>query len=1153
MKKLFFWTVTLLSVIYSCTQKEIEIITPEEPGTELIQLTVRASIGETDGTKTAIQPNKTSIFWTPGDAINLFYGELSAGQFTTSITEPAQSADFNGTLSVATGTTEAGMSARHFWGVYPYNVANSCDGDGVILTIPSAQQGVPNTFADKLNPTVATSAGLDLGFYNVGSWFIFSVTQENVVSATLQGNTNEDIAGTIRVTMDGNSRPVASVQSGAKSITITPQTGDSFVVGEEYYMVLIPQTLSGGYTLTLTKADGSTAQCVKSNEAAFVRSQYRRKSNADDGLIYIKTGNIDFADAAVKTICVNNWDTNSDGELSYAEAAAVTSIPYSTFAENTTITSFDEFQYFTGLTSLNYTEERDEGEYDYFGTFYRCTNLASIILPPTLKTISAASFRECTSLSEITIPASVTNIQALAFLGCPQLDVIMESETPCALSLDSHGTYDHPYSFGFLTSMVQTIYVPTEECLDTYKNATWWTSYKWKMKWIGDAPVPHAPTDPIQFADDAVKAICVANWDTNSDGELSYEEAAAVTNLGQLFKNNTDITSFDELHYFSGLTSIGSEAFYGCSGLTSIILPEGITSISISVFKNCSSLSTITIPESITLIDYYAFSGCTGLTGVYISDLKKWCSICCYDNPLRYANHLYVNGVENTDIILPSGVYSINAGAFMGYANLTSIVFPEGFGGIGSKAFQDCTGLVSVTINGEVTNGNYTMIHDYAFSGCSSLAEISLPEGVRCIKDHAFSGCTNLSSITLKEGLVSIEYSAFSNCPSLTSITIPSTVTTLYTGGTGSGSSATGAFYQSSLETIEVYSNSSIIEYVRPEYFMQGSMLYLAFNQYSKGTKVSGTSQTVKTIIVHSTGGDSIIGDSAFSGFELETVSLPLGLTSIGNSSFKNCNKLTSIDIPDTVTSIGNSAFLGCTGLTSITIPGSVTSIGSDTFSGCTGLTSITIPGSITSIGNSAFSGCTGLTSITIPGSVTSIGYSAFSGCSGLTSITIPDTVTSIRSDTFSGCTGLTSITIPGSITSIGNSSFKNCNKLTSIDIPDTVTSIGNSAFLGCTGLTSITIPGSVTSIGSDTFSGCTGLTSITIPDSVTSIGSSAFYGCYGLQTIRVLPTTPPTGNSNMFYNTNNSPILVPSSSVDEYKSADIWSSYASRIQAIVP
>ena len=261
-------------------------MTPEEPETELIQLTVKASIGETDNTKTAIQSDGTSIFWTQGDAINLFYGELSAGQFTSSITTPAQSTDFSGTLSVATGTTEAGMTARRFWGVYPYNAANSCDGSGVTLTIPSAQKGVPGTFADKLNPTVATSPGLDLTFYNVGSWFIFSVTHENVVSATLRGNTNEDIAGTVRVTMDSNSHPVTTVQSGAKSITITPQTGVSFEVGELYYMVLIPQTLSGGYTLTLTKADGSSADCVVSKEAAFARSSYRRKRDADNGLAY---------------------------------------------------------------------------------------------------------------------------------------------------------------------------------------------------------------------------------------------------------------------------------------------------------------------------------------------------------------------------------------------------------------------------------------------------------------------------------------------------------------------------------------------------------------------------------------------------------------------------------------------------------------------------------------------------------------------------------------------------------------------------------------------------------------------------------------------------------------------------------------------------
>lgn len=499
----------------------MEIVTPEEQ-TELIQLTVKASIGETDGTKTAIQSDGTSIYWTQGDAINLFYGELSAGQFTSSITTPAQSTDFSGTLSVATGTTEAGMTARRFWGVYPYNAANSCDGSGVTLTIPSAQKGVPGTFADKLNPTVATSPGLDLTFYNVGSWFIFSVTQENVVSATLRGNTNEDIAGTVRVTMDSNSHPVTTVQSGAKSITITPQTGVSFEVGELYYMVLIPQTLSGGYTLTLTKADGSSADCVVSNEAAFVRSQYRRKRNADSGLVYVREGNIDFADAAVKTICVNRWDTDNDGELSYTEAAAVTSIPYSAFAGNTTITTFDEFQYFTSVTSLGYDSDYDEGM-DYYGTFYNCTSLTSITLPPTLKTISYACFRGCIGLTEITIPASVTTIQQIAFLGCENLDVYMESETPCTLQKDSYGTYDEPYVFGFLTSgKVKSIYVPTQECVDTYKNATYWKTYQFKIKWVGEAA-------PVSTVPDGVEAIDLGlpsglKWASMNVGATKPEE-----------------------------------------------------------------------------------------------------------------------------------------------------------------------------------------------------------------------------------------------------------------------------------------------------------------------------------------------------------------------------------------------------------------------------------------------------------------------------------------------------------------------------------------------------------------------------------------------------------------------------------------------------
>ena len=206
-----------------------------------------------------------------------------------------------------------------------------------------------------------------------------------------------------------------------------------------------------------------------------------------------------------------------------------------------------------------------------------------------------------------------------------------------------------------------------------------------------------------------------------------------------------------------------------------------------------------------------------------------------------------------------------------------------------------------------------------------------------------------------------------------------------------------------------------------------------------------------------------------------------------------------------------------------------------------------------TYIGPNTFYFCSGLTSIEIPNSVTSIGQWAFEGCNKLTSITIPSSVTSIGGQSFEGCTSLTSITIPSSVTSIEGQAFSNCTGLTSITIPSSVNTIGEKVFQSCTGLSSVNITSGVTSIGTSAFSGCSSLISITIPSSVTSIGAGAFSGCGSLTSIICLATTPPTlTGTNVFSNTNNCPIYVPSGSVDAYKSANRWSSYASRIQAIV-
>lgn len=169
-----------------------------------------------------------------------------------------------------------------------------------------------------------------------------------------------------------------------------------------------------------------------------------------------------------------------------------------------------------------------------------------------------------------------------------------------------------------------------------------------------------------------------------------------------------------------------------------------------------------------------------------------------------------------------------------------------------------------------------------------------------------------------------------------------------------------------------------------------------------------------------------------------------------------------------------------------------------------------------------------------------------------MTECTIPDSVTSIGRFAFEYLYSLTSVTIPNSVTSIGQQAFHNCSYLTSMNIPSGLTSIGTSAFQGCSSwVGNVNIPDGVTSIGATAFQNCSGLTSMTIGSGVTSISDRAFYNCSGLTSITLEATVPPTLGSGVFINTNDSPIYVPSSCVDAYKSASGWSTYSSRIQAI--
>lgn len=286
-------------------------------------------------------------------------------------------------------------------------------------------------------------------------------------------------------------------------------------------------------------------------------------------------------------------------------------------------------------------------------------------------------------------------------------------------------------------------------------------------------------------------------------------------------------------------------------------------------------------------------------------------------------------------------------------------------------------------------------------------------------------------------------------------------------------------------------------------------------------------------------------------GYDVNSIVINDGVTTIGKQAFRACRSLISVTIPSSVTSIGASAFDNCVSLPSVTIPFGVVSIGERAFESCN-ITTITIPSSVTNIGDYAFYGCDELSSVYSPSleSWLSIDFQgpsmAFSNgaklyCDGkeITNLIIPSNISSINKNAFYGYAGLTSVTIPSNVKSIGAWAFADCDNLASVYtpnlqswlsidfynhysnplacakhlycngeeitdlvIPNGISEIKKYAFYGCTSLTNVTISSGVTRIGNGAFSGCSGMKSVTIPSSVSNIGMYAFNLCNSLTSV---------------------------------------------------
>ena len=570
-------------------------------------------------------------------------------------------------------------------------------------------------------------------------------------------------------------------------------------------------------------------------------------------------------------------------------------------------------------------------------------------------------------------------------------------------------------------------------------------------------------------------------WELDAEGTLTISGTGDM--WGYTWQEKTpwasSYSSIKEVILKNGVTSIGSDAFSGCSSLTSVTIPNSVTSIGPRAFANCTGLTSITIPNSVTSIEVGVFVNCTGLMSITIP------------NSVTHIENYAFRGCSSlTSVTIPNSVTSIRPYAFADCSSLASVTIPNGVTSIMYRVFYNCSSLTSVTIPNSVTS-----IEEHAFYGCSSLTSVTIPNSVTSIGDEAFGDCNNLREVHITDiaawcRIFFGEYSSFKSNPLyyahnlyvndilITDLMIPDGVTSI----------GNGAFFRcSSLTSVSIPNSVTSI----------GNLAFSGCNSL-KAVHITDIAAWCKI------------------NFGLFNSSNPLYYA---HNLYVNGTLLTDLVIPDGVTSIGTNAFCGCSSLTSVTVPNSVTSIESYAFFDCNNLKAVHITDIATwcKINFGLYGSANPLyyahnlyvngilvTDLAIPDDVTSIKPNAFCGYTG-SSVMIPNSVTSIGEYAFSGCSGLTSVTIPNSVTSIGRNAFCGCSSMTSVMIPSSVTSIGIRVFADCSGLTSVTIPNSVTSIENGAFDGCKSLTSITIPNSVTSMGSRVFYGCDNLTALAML------------------------------------------------
>ena len=605
-------------------------------------MVLHATLAESQATKTAVQDDGTSVWWSAGDQINVFNGSSYKGKFTSLNREPAASADFGGSLNLVEGATAA--PAATYWAVYPYSDANTCDGESVTLSLTESQYSDADSFGDNLFPAIARSSDLDMHFYNVCGGVCFSVVRENIRAVTFKSNGGERIAGTMKVSFGTGGYPeVQSVTDGVDQVTVYPSGGGTFVPGKKYYAVMIPQTLSSGLKV-IYRTENQMASLSFERSLSFPRSTFAVFS-ANDAYLTFEDAPVDgtsFPDKSFRTYVFRNFDNDGDGLLSESERKQVSFIEVCT----DTIATLKGIEYFPNLMYLNCSGTRKYNNQTYQYDNYSILTALDVRANTELRHLYCYNNPLITELDVtsntqlVQLEVGNNGLTALDVSNCPDLQYLYCQGNVLA-ELD---VTNNPYLTNISCSSNQL------SSLDVRKNT--------KLTYLSCGSNRLSSLDVsqntlLQSLDCYSNQLTALNLSANpeltnlscSNNRLTGVDVSMLPNLQSLYVYSNSLSTLDVTHN-PRLTDLDCES----TGITTLDLSQN--PLLSYLYCGGNNIETIDLSNNPDLHSLYAYS--MKLKVLDLSSQTKLMYLGCTDNPMT--NLYVVVGQQFYQFDIPDGV-----------------------------------------------------------------------------------------------------------------------------------------------------------------------------------------------------------------------------------------------------------------------------------------------------------------------------------------------------------------------------------------------------------------------------------------------------------------------------------------------------------------